>query len=182
MSLADCPICAGLSMYSYDNLMEAGPRPAIVALLGHPPYAGGSGTVRCPHCRTCYQYVYDCGFMEHDIELKRISPAAAGDETDVAAFTRQLSHPDADTREYAVLALVEHHLAHGATNAVIALLTHRDLTVKIRAIVTVLYSNAISGRFCRRFSICCSTTTARCAAMPGASKTISPMCCARIAR
>ena len=143
--LADCPTCASLGTHNYEDLMDGGEPPAaITALIGFPPL-GGDGIVRCPTCDTWYEYVYSVGFQEHDIALRRISPAAAGAATDVAGFTRDLDHPHEDTRDYAALALADYHLRRDDRAAVTALLTHRDAKVRVRAVVSVLYSKDIEA-------------------------------------
>jgi hypothetical protein len=138
--LADCPNCSQLAANTYDDLMDGSrPHDAIVALLGFPP-PGGAGTVCCPTCGTLYEFEYDCGFMEHDISLRRISPTEAGAPIDVERCTAELAHANADTRDYAALCLASHHVARDDHGAVIELLRHDDATVKIRSIVTVIYS------------------------------------------
>lgn len=78
--LADCPRCKHIPNYTYVNFLGGDTlSPELEALVG---YTRGVGVVehitQCPVCGTYYMNTNECGFMENDMEIKRI-----GSERDV---------------------------------------------------------------------------------------------------
>ena len=77
--------------------------------------------IECPICRTLYLYTYTCGFGEHDVELRRMTPTEAGHEPDVDACKRDLLSAHDDTRGHAAQCLTEHYLSRDMTDEADAL-------------------------------------------------------------
>lgn len=79
--------------------------PELEALVGDTRGMGVFERVtQCPVCGTYYMNTNECGFMENDMEVRRITPTQAGETLtpeDQAWFKEQLKHPNPQVREYA---------------------------------------------------------------------------------
>lgn len=103
--LADCEICRELDRYNYFNIIGGESlSPAAEKLVGD---TVGVGMVdrysRCPICETHYKNTNECGFMENDVELMRVTPTETGETLtpeDLAFFEAGLSSENARQKEY----------------------------------------------------------------------------------
>lgn len=108
--LTDCRRCSNIKPYTYTNLMNSVDLGwELEELVGHTKGMGVYEYItQCPDCGTYYMNTNECGLMENDIEVKRISPTRAGEiltSQDIEWLTQQLNHPDAATRTYTEMCL-----------------------------------------------------------------------------
>jgi hypothetical protein len=113
--------------------------------------------VTCPLCGTAYLVTCEVGFGENDIELRRTSPTAVGAAVapdSIDGWRRDLTSPLADTRDHAVVCLLDYFNAVGDTLAVLDLLAHPNPAIRLAAILRIRsyadpgpYASAMIERF-----------------------------------
>lgn len=108
--ISDCPRCKNIPSYTYVNFLGGDSlTPELEALVGDTRGVDVfERVIQCPVCGTYYMNTNECGFMENDMEVRRISPTEAGETVtaeDLAWFKEQLKHPSPQVREYAALCL-----------------------------------------------------------------------------
>lgn len=103
---SDCSRCKNIPPYTYVNFFGADAlSPELESLVGDTRGVDMYQRVtQCPECGTYYMNINECGFMENDMEVRRISPVEAGETLspeDLIWFQEQLKHPNPLVRAYA---------------------------------------------------------------------------------
>jgi hypothetical protein len=96
---------------------------------------------QCPDCQAYYSNTNECGFMENDIELNRISPTEAGhilSEDEFENFRKDMEHPDAQSREYAAECLLDYYNEKDMTDEIAKLFKHPDKAIRLNSVVCLL--------------------------------------------
>lgn len=136
--LSDCKICKELERSEYFNIL-AGDKLSAAAntLVGATvSYGMFENSTRCPFCGTHYKNTNDCGFMENDVSLTRVSPTSVGIELtkrDLEFLEKSLSSKDLKTKEYATECLLDYYRSTKQTEEIAKLFSHEDRDVRLRA-------------------------------------------------
>ena len=138
--LNECEICSQIQGAEYANFLANDIlSPAAEKLVGETRgYDMFENITACPHCGTFYKNTNDCGFMENDLSLWRISPTEAGEtlsEEDLAFLKKCLTSDDKNTAEYAGLCLTDHALKNQDKSDLRELLFHPNRNVRLTAVV-----------------------------------------------
>ncbi|HEY0080184.1 MAG TPA: hypothetical protein VGB73_16360 [Pyrinomonadaceae bacterium] len=135
VTLSECSICRRLSSHNYADLRDSQLIPEhLQPLVGaSPDDLPAEEIIRCPVCGTSYLYLYNCGFGENDIELRRITPTHAGRDPDLASLASDLHSPDEETRAHASRSLVEYYLWKDMPEEAEALTGHEDEIIRSSA-------------------------------------------------
>lgn len=147
--LSECPRCKGTGRYYYANMMSGAndddSEPFPPGLWDLVKDTAGTGMYQniiiCPDCGAYYSNTNECGFMENDIELNRVSPTEAGhelSEEEFETFKKDMEHPDAQTREYAAECLLDYYNQKDMTDEVAKLFKHPDKAIRLNAVVCLL--------------------------------------------
>lgn len=138
--LSECEICSQIQGGEYANIIGGDSlSPAAEKLVGSTQSYGMFENIStCPICGTDYKNTNDCGFMENDVTLWRISPTEAGEkltEEDVDFFQSCLKTEDENTRDYAATSLLDHYLSLGGIKELQGFLTHENREIRLSAVV-----------------------------------------------
>lgn len=147
LPLSECPRCKGTDRYYYADMMnnnddsKAFPQGLWDLVSGTAGTGMYENITQCPDCGAYYSNTNECGFMENDIELNRISPTVAGvalSEEDLKTFKEWLQHPDALTREYGAECLLDYYVSKDMTEEIEKLCRHKDKAIRLNSIVCLL--------------------------------------------
>lgn len=112
--LAECSRCYNVEPYVYLDLMGSvgeGLPSGLEQLVGETKGIGMFEHVtQCPECGAYYTNTNECGFMENDIEVKRVTPASLQIQLtaqEITELKKEVSHPDKKSRDYALQCLTE---------------------------------------------------------------------------
>lgn len=145
LPLSECPRCKQVDRYHYSDMLYGkgdGIPGALMDLVGDTMGTGMYQNItRCPDCGAYYSNTNECGFMENDIEVNRISPTEAGHELsdeDIKIFKKDLDHPDAKSREYAAECLLDYYSQKGLMDEITKLFKTPDKAIRLNAVVCLL--------------------------------------------
>lgn len=113
IALADCEICRELDHHNYFNIiggetLSDAAEKLVGNTVGKDMFENYS---LCPICETHYKNTNECGFMENDVTLIRMSPTEAGEKLkpeDLVFFEAGLSSENARQKEYSSQALTDY--------------------------------------------------------------------------